>query len=194
MLARALAKPSNLLVLDEPTNDLDLETLDLLEEMLGRLPRHRDPGQPRPRLPRPRRDLPCSCPKATGAGPNMPAATPTCWRSAAPTLPAAKRRRRQGREQAAQAAEAAARRRSRQGASSASTTSTRWRRCPSRSRRCRTRSRSLQQRLDDPGLYARDPKAFADVSAALAATRSRELAAAEERWLELEMLREEIEG
>ena len=35
MLARALAKPSNLLVLDEPTNDLDLETLDLLEEMLA---------------------------------------------------------------------------------------------------------------------------------------------------------------
>src|SRR3712207_1303279 len=34
MLARALAKPSNLLVLDEPTNDLDLETLDLLEEMI----------------------------------------------------------------------------------------------------------------------------------------------------------------
>src|SRR5207253_7753843 len=34
-LARALAKPSNLLVLDEPTNDLDLETLDVLEEMLG---------------------------------------------------------------------------------------------------------------------------------------------------------------
>src|SRR5262249_27666898 len=35
MLARALAKPSNLLVLDEPTNDLDLETLDVLEELLG---------------------------------------------------------------------------------------------------------------------------------------------------------------
>ena len=35
MLARALARPSNLLVLDEPTNDLDLETLDLLQEMLG---------------------------------------------------------------------------------------------------------------------------------------------------------------
>ncbi|MBN8998917.1 MAG: ABC-F family ATP-binding cassette domain-containing protein, partial [Rhizobiales bacterium] len=34
MLARALARPSNLLVLDEPTNDLDLETLDLLEELL----------------------------------------------------------------------------------------------------------------------------------------------------------------
>ncbi len=34
-LAAALAKPSNLLVLDEPTNDLDLETLDLLQDMLG---------------------------------------------------------------------------------------------------------------------------------------------------------------
>ena len=35
MLARALALPSNLLVLDEPTNDLDLETLDLLEELIA---------------------------------------------------------------------------------------------------------------------------------------------------------------
>ncbi|MEJ2118731.1 MAG: ABC-F family ATP-binding cassette domain-containing protein, partial [Alphaproteobacteria bacterium] len=35
MLARSLAKPSNVLVLDEPTNDLDLETLDVLEEMLS---------------------------------------------------------------------------------------------------------------------------------------------------------------
>ncbi|SHO65135.1 ATP-binding cassette, subfamily F, uup [Pseudoxanthobacter soli DSM 19599] len=35
MLARALARPANLLVLDEPTNDLDLETLDLLEELLA---------------------------------------------------------------------------------------------------------------------------------------------------------------
>ncbi|MXV43569.1 ATP-binding cassette domain-containing protein [Saccharibacter sp. 17.LH.SD] len=34
-LARALARPSNLLVLDEPTNDLDLETLDLLQDMLA---------------------------------------------------------------------------------------------------------------------------------------------------------------
>ncbi len=34
LLARVLAKPSNILVLDEPTNDLDLETLDLLQELL----------------------------------------------------------------------------------------------------------------------------------------------------------------
>lgn len=35
LLAKILMRPANLLVLDEPTNDLDMETLDLLEEMLG---------------------------------------------------------------------------------------------------------------------------------------------------------------
>ncbi|MFN0043374.1 MAG: ABC-F family ATP-binding cassette domain-containing protein [Alphaproteobacteria bacterium] len=35
LLAQVLARPSNLLVLDEPTNDLDIETLDLLEEVLA---------------------------------------------------------------------------------------------------------------------------------------------------------------
>ena len=57
MLAQALARPSNLLVLDEPTNDLDLETLDLLQEMLADYAGHGPAGQPRPRFPRPRRDL-----------------------------------------------------------------------------------------------------------------------------------------
>jgi len=35
LLARLFARPSNLLVMDEPTNDLDLDTLDLLEEVLA---------------------------------------------------------------------------------------------------------------------------------------------------------------
>ncbi len=35
LLARLFAKPSNLLIMDEPTNDLDAETLDLLEEMVA---------------------------------------------------------------------------------------------------------------------------------------------------------------
>ncbi|WP_415717641.1 ABC-F family ATP-binding cassette domain-containing protein [Roseibium sp.] len=38
MLARALANKSNMMVLDEPTNDLDLETLDLLQELLADYP------------------------------------------------------------------------------------------------------------------------------------------------------------
>ena len=41
LLARLFARPSNLLVMDEPTNDLDVETLDLLEEMVGELSRVR---------------------------------------------------------------------------------------------------------------------------------------------------------
>jgi ATP-binding cassette subfamily F protein uup len=53
--------------------------------------------------------------------------------------------------------------------------------------------RTLQASLDDPGLYARDRHAFADASEKLGLAQS-ELAEAEEKWLELEILREEIEG
>ena len=35
LLAKLMARPSNLLILDEPTNDLDVETLDLLQDVLG---------------------------------------------------------------------------------------------------------------------------------------------------------------
>ena len=38
LLARLFAKPSNVLVLDEPTNDLDIDTLDLLEDLLAEYP------------------------------------------------------------------------------------------------------------------------------------------------------------
>ena len=38
LLAKTLATPANLLVLDEPTNDLDMETLDLLEELIAGYP------------------------------------------------------------------------------------------------------------------------------------------------------------
>ena len=38
LLARLLTKPSNVLVMDEPTNDLDIETLELLEELLVEYP------------------------------------------------------------------------------------------------------------------------------------------------------------
>lgn len=38
LLAKLFAKPSNLLVMDEPTNDLDVETLELLEELLASYP------------------------------------------------------------------------------------------------------------------------------------------------------------
>ena len=56
LLAKLFARPSNLLVMDEPTNDLDAETLDLLEEMVGRVRGDAAAGEPRPRVSRQRRD------------------------------------------------------------------------------------------------------------------------------------------
>ena len=49
-----------------------------------------------------------------------------------------------------------------------------------------------QKLLDDPDLYAKDRKKFDLCSAALS-TAQKELEAAEDRWLELEVMREEIE-
>ena len=80
LLAKLFATPSNFLVLDEPTNDLDLETLDLLEEVIADYPgtallvsHDRDFLD---------RVATRSCwRKAMAASPNMPAAIPTCWRS-----------------------------------------------------------------------------------------------------------------
>ena len=55
LLARLLTRPANVLVLDEPTNDLDIETLELLEALSRRMARHAAARQPRPRLYRSRR-------------------------------------------------------------------------------------------------------------------------------------------
>ena len=52
---------------------------------------------------------------------------------------------------------------------------------------------ALRAQLDDPGFYARDRTAFESVTAALAKLQ-REIAVAEERWLELEIMREELTG
>ncbi len=75
MLARVLARPANLLILDEPTNDLDMETLDLLQELVSGFPARLFWSAmiaiflTAPLL----RSLPC---KVTGAGWNMRAAMP----------------------------------------------------------------------------------------------------------------------
>jgi ATP-binding cassette subfamily F protein uup len=52
--------------------------------------------------------------------------------------------------------------------------------------------RQLQEQLADPDLYGRDRAAFTQATDALTQA-SAQLASAEERWLELEILREEIE-
>jgi len=54
-------------------------------------------------------------------------------------------------------------------------------------------TKKLQIKLADPNLYARDRTGFESISGELGELH-RKIAAAEEKWLELEMLREEIAG
>ncbi|MGZ3282346.1 MAG: ABC-F family ATP-binding cassette domain-containing protein [Xanthobacteraceae bacterium] len=191
MLARALARPSNVLVLDEPTNDLDLETLDVLEEMLGDyegtiilISHDRDfldrvvgsviapegggrwteyAGGYTDMLAQRGEDL-------TRAA--MKPATPKAVNEAKEAPP---RESKPGKRKLSFHEKHA------------------LETLPRTILALSAEVRALHGRLDDPGLYARDRKSFEETSAALAATQS-ELAAAEAKWLELEILREEIEG
>jgi ATP-binding cassette subfamily F protein uup len=187
MLARALAKPSNLLVLDEPTNDLDLETLDVLEEMLGDyegtvilISHDRDfldrvvtsviapdgngswieyAGGYSDML------------NQRGADLQRETAKPPVIekKEAKPPVdaPAPKRRLSFNEKHALET-------------------------LPKTIEKLHAEIARQQRRLDDPNLYAKDRKTFDEASTAMASAQE-ELAAAEDRWLELEVLREEIE-
>jgi ATP-binding cassette subfamily F protein uup len=188
MLARALAKPSNLLVLDEPTNDLDLETLDVLEEMLGDyegtvilISHDRDFLD--------RVVTSVIAPEGNGrwieyAGgyTDMLAQRGADLKRevAKPAAVAADK------EIKSAAASAALRRRLNFNEKHALET------LPKTIAKLQAAIAKQQKLLDDPDLYAKDRKKFDEASAAIA-TAQQELAAAEDRWLELEVLREEIE-
>jgi ATP-binding cassette subfamily F protein uup len=193
MLARALAKPSNLLVLDEPTNDLDLETLDVLEEVLAGyggtvilISHDRDFLD--------RVVTSVLVPEGDGRwteyaggyadmlaqrGADLAAKSartkPVARSSAAPV-------------KVAEPAPAAATRK-RLSFKDKHALET----LPGEIAALEAKQAALQKRLDDPSLYARDRTAFNEASEALALVQAK-LAAAEERWLELELLRAEIEG
>jgi ABC transport system ATP-binding/permease protein len=186
MLARALAKPSNLLVLDEPTNDLDLETLDVLEDMLGDyegtvilISHDRDfldrvvtsviapdrdgkwieyAGGYSDMLAQRGADLKRDTVKAPVVEKETRAAAPA---------PAPKRRLNFNEKHALET-------------------------LPKTIAKLQDDIAKQQRLLDDPDLYQKDRKKFDEASKAIAKAQE-ELAAAEDRWLELEVLREEIE-
>ena len=193
MLARALAKPSNLLVLDEPTNDLDLETLDVIEEMLG------DYAGTLLLISHDRDFLDrvvnaVIVPEDGGrwveyaGGYSDMLAQRGADLARGQVKPAAVKE-----QKAAQAPE----RQPGDGTPSRRRLSFHQKHAletlPKEMAALQARLRTLHAKLDDPGLYARDRKTFEATSAALAAVQT-ELAAAEDRWLELEELREEIES
>ncbi len=198
MLARALAKPSNLLVLDEPTNDLDLETLDLLEEMLADYPGTLIVvSHDRDFLDR----VATSVLMSEGDG---------RWFEYAGGYSDMIAQRGMGVEARgveARGADAPARENAKEKPSKekpagdkpapkaklsfkeqhALTT------LPKKMDELRDKRTKLQALLDDPELYARDPAKFAKASEMLGGVET-ELAAAEEEWLELEIRRETLEG
>ena len=192
-LARALAKPTNFMVLDEPTNDLDIETLDLLEEMLAD-----HPGtvivvsHDRDFLDR----VATSIIVAEGDGvlqeyaggysdmvaqrgagvsglAKVPVnlAAPRFVEPAKEIKPAATVQKRKLSFKEKHALET----------------------LPAQMAAVQERLAKLRAILDDAGLYSRDPALF-DKATHAAAKSENELAALEEQWLELEVLREELEG
>ena len=184
LLAKALAAPSNLLVLDEPTNDLDADTLDLLQEALSDydgtvlLVSH-----DRDFLDR----LVTSTIALEGDGTAIEYAGgysdyvlqrgPREMTAVATTA---------RREKAAPARETAPRQRLGYKRERALAD------LPRKIDALHAEMAALNAALADPGLYSRDAKAFAAKTARLAAAQA-ELEAAETEWLELEMLREELQ-
>ena len=185
LLAKLFALPSNLLIMDEPTNALDMDTLDLLQEVLSEykgtllLVSH-----DRDFLDR----LVTSTIAVEGDGvvaeypggysdyllqrppPPAPVAAPAIARpAAAPAEPAAKAKRKLGYKEQRELDQ-----------------------LPARIESLTSQVKALTDRLADPGLFARDAAAFGPLTSELEA-RTAELAVAEERWLELESLREELE-
>ncbi|MEJ0041880.1 MAG: ATP-binding cassette domain-containing protein [Rhizomicrobium sp.] len=186
LLAKVLAQPSNLLVLDEPTNDLDLETLDLLEEMIDDYPGTAIlVSHDRDFLDR----VATSILMAEGDGNFLQYAggysDMLAQRGRGVEAKAGPAKSSESKERPRAAAAPAKRKMNFSDKHDLE-------KLPGRLAALEKRIGELQTKLSAPGLYARDAKAFAALSAELAQAQH-DLAAGEERWLELEMLREEIE-
>ncbi|GIL38088.1 ATP-binding cassette domain-containing protein [Roseiterribacter gracilis] len=192
LLAKALARPSNVLVLDEPTNDLDLETLDLLEEWLSAydgtvlLVSHD-------------RDFLDRVVTSTIAfeGDGRVAEYAGGWsdylRQRPPAAQAAKQKTpAETVRVATPAAKAApAPRTSTQPAKLNFTQKRDLDRLPGEIEKLTAEIAKLAAQMADADLYARDPAGFQNVAAKLDETQ-RKLAEAEERWLDLASLAESL--
>ncbi len=187
MLARALARPSNLLVLDEPTNDLDIETLDLLQEMLGAYPGTL-------LLVSHDRDFLDRTVTATVASDGAGRWTVyaggysdmLAQRGAAPERKPPTRKTPVSERERPQPRASDVRRKLTFSDQHALKT------LPGRMEKLAEEIARLKATLADPELYRRDPRAFRATTEALANAEVA-LATAEEEWLRIELLREEIE-
>ncbi|PZO82478.1 MAG: elongation factor 3 [Mesorhizobium amorphae] len=192
LLARLLSRPANLLVLDEPTNDLDMETLDLLQELVAGFP-----GtvllvsHDRDFLDRtvtstiaPLDGLDGRWVEYAGGYSDMLAQRKeqaALARRAAPPTPKAA-----SKTETPKPAAAAAKKLSFKQKFALES-------LPKRMEEAQGKITALEAKLADPKLFGRDPAGFNKLAGEVSALRE-SVAAMEEEWLELELLREEIEG
>ncbi|WP_337267824.1 ABC-F family ATP-binding cassette domain-containing protein [Oryzifoliimicrobium ureilyticus] len=193
MLARMLARPSNLLILDEPTNDLDIETLDLLQEIVAGyagtviLVSHD-------------RDFLDRTVTSTIA-PAVPEAPDGRWIEYAGGYSdmlaqrkgaAAERKKAEKAEPAKQTETASASNAKGKGKLSYKQKFA-LDNLPLQMAENEKKIAALEEKMADPNLFSRDPNSFNRIAGDLEKLRT-DLARMEEEWLELEMLREELEG
>ena len=187
LLARALAQPSNVMVLDEPTNDLDMETLDVLEDLFADyegamiLVSHDRDFIDRLATSTIGLDGTGRAVETPGGWQDFISQNPGFFRAVA--LPAAK----------AAAKPAQAPRTPARAAKLSFKDQHRLTELEALVARLPRQIAALERGLGDADLYARDPAGFDRLSRALAEARS-QLAAAEEEWLALEERREALEA
>jgi len=192
MLARMLAKPSNLLILDEPTNDLDIETLDLLQEIVAGyagtviLVSHD-------------RDFLDRTVTSTIA-PTDPDAPDGRWIEYAGGYTDMLQQRKGMADEKRRADKAE---KAKTDSTAPAATKAKGKlsfkqkfaleNLPKDMAKAQDEIATSERKMADPKLFAKDPSAFSKLAAETAKLRDR-VAKMEEEWLELEMLREQIEG
>ncbi|RKQ71800.1 ATP-binding cassette subfamily F protein uup [Litorimonas taeanensis] len=186
-LARGLRLPSNFLVLDEPTNDLDLETLDLLQEMVANyngtviIVSHDRDFLDRTVT----RTLAYEGP---GEWQIYPGGYSDMMAQRGVGVQARKSKTESKKSGASQTAAP-------KKSSSKLSYKHKFRleQLPKEMETLSAQIETLETKMADPNFYTKDPDGFTKASTALQKAQS-DLEAAEEEWLELEMLREEAEG
>jgi len=187
LLSIALAKESNLLVLDEPTNDLDMETLDVLEEMLVDyqgtvllISHDRDFLD--------RLVAGTVVPEGKGYWAEYAGGYSDMLsrRGAGLSREAPKKQKKEAPAAAGLKAASARQRMTFKDKHALET-------LPQQIAEMQAKARALAAQLDKPGLYARDRSGFEAASAELGQLQH-DIHAAEERWLALELEREQLEG
>ena len=192
MLAQVLAKPSNLLVLDEPTNDLDMETLDVLEDMLADyagtvllISHDRDFLD--------RLVSGVIVPEGEGRWTEYAGGYSDMLAQRGADLTRAPRQETAKTETTEKPAKAAPESKPASKGKLSFKDKHALETLPKTIAKLQKEAATLQQQLDDPGFYARDRAGFEKVTTAFGELQH-QIAAAEEQWLELEILREELAG